>query len=316
MNARIIKAILCKKHASFVASIKDESVRKMVEQNSIITGGSIVSMLLKEKVNDFDYYFTDFETAEAVTKYYVDEFNLLHKNKADNETEMPHMKIDGDRIRIRIKSAGVVGENTDESQYQYFENRPLEEGEEYVRSTIGRTLEAADTLDGSVLEDEEKEKYRPVFLTDNAITLSDKIQLVIRFHGNTEEIHSNYDFIHCTCHWTSKDHKLVLPPAALESMLTKQLYYSGSKYPVCSFIRCRKFLKRGWYINAGQMLKICMQISELNLTNLKTLEDQLTGVDTAYFIQIIDFLKKKQSEDENFHVEMPYLVSIIDKMFQ
>ena len=316
MNARIIKAILSKKHKDFVSSIKDEAVRKMVDQNSIITGGSIVSMLLKEKVNDFDYYFTDFETVKAVTKYYVNEFNRLHTHKVTGKSARPYMEIEEDRIRIKIQSAGIIGENTDESQYQYFENRPIEEGEEYVRTSIDDVLETADALDGEVLDDEEKEKYRPVFLTDNAITLSNKIQIVIRFHGNAEEIHSNYDFIHCTCYWTSKDKKLILPPAALESMLTRQLYYSGSKYPVCSFIRCRKFIKKGWHINAGQMLKICMQISELDLTDIKVLEDQLTGVDTAYFIQVLDYLKKKQAEDENFHVEMPYLVSIIDKMFQ
>jgi len=316
MNARIIKSILRKKHKDFIASIKDEKIRELVDKNSIVTGGSIVSMLLKEKVNDFDYYFTNFETVKAVTKYYIDEFNRLHKDKSNTKTTKPYMEVENDRIKIKIQSAGIIGENTDESQYQYFETRPIEEGEEYVRNSIESVLETADALDGEKLEDEKKEKYRPVFLTDNAITLSNKIQIIIRFYGDVEEIHSNYDFIHCTCYWTAKDNKLVLPPAALESMLTKQLYYSGSKYPVCSFIRCRKFLKKGWHINAGQMLKICMQISQLDLTNIKVLEDQLTGVDTAYFIEVLDYLKQKQAKDENFHVEMPYLISIIDRMFQ
>ena len=316
MNTRIIKSILAKKHENFVASIKDEAVRKMVEQNSIITGGSIVSMLLKEKVNDFDYYFTNLETVEAVAAYYVDEFNRLHGDNSNDKTAKPQIYVEDDRVKIRIQSGGIVGENTDESQYQYFETRPIEEGEKYVRQTIANTLNEADALDGETLEDDKKEKYRPVFLTDNAITLSDKIQLIIRFYGDAKEIHSNYDFVHCTCYWTSKEKKLVLPPAALESMITKQLYYSGSKYPVCSFIRCRKFLKKGWHINAGQMLKICLQISELDLMDLEVLEDQLTGVDTAYFVQVLDYLKDRQAKDEDFHLKMPYLISIIDRMFQ
>lgn len=317
MNARIIKAILRKKHKEFVASIKDPIVRDLVDKNSIVTGGSIVSMLLKEKISDFDYYFTDFATVKAVARYYVEEFNRLHGKEANENTQVPFVDTDTTpgRVRIKIVSAGIIGENTNESQYQYFEQRPIEEGEKYVEETISNVLDRADSLDGERLEDDKKEKYRPVFLTDNAITLSDKIQIIIRFYGDAQEIHSNYDFIHCTCYWTSQDGKLVLPPAALESMLTKQLHYSGSKYPVCSFIRCRKFLKRGWHINAGQMLKICMQISELDLANIETLEDQLTGVDTAYFIEVINKLKEKQAKDENFHVEMPYLVSIIDRMF-
>ncbi|HXJ41375.1 MAG TPA: hypothetical protein VNH18_18985, partial [Bryobacteraceae bacterium] len=57
--------------------------------------------------------------------------------------------------------------------------------------------------------------------------------------------------------------------------------------------RLRKFIKRGWSINAGQILKIAFQVSELDLNNLEVLEDQLTGVDVAYFVQLITKLKEK-----------------------
>jgi hypothetical protein len=36
---------------------EDEQVRKLALENTIVTGGSIASMLLNEKVNDFDIYF-------------------------------------------------------------------------------------------------------------------------------------------------------------------------------------------------------------------------------------------------------------------
>jgi len=62
MKAKTTKAVLTKKHKDFIATIQDEEVRKLVDKNSIITGGSIVSMLLGEEVNDFDYYFTDKNT--------------------------------------------------------------------------------------------------------------------------------------------------------------------------------------------------------------------------------------------------------------
>ena len=83
-----------------------------------------------------------------------------------------------------------------------------------------------------------------------------------------------------------------------------------------SFIRARKFIKRGWHINAGSMLKTCLQISQLDLLNINVLEEQLTGVDTAYFVQIIDDLRKKQEKDPEFTVSMPYLTTLIDRMFQ
>ena len=80
---------------------------------------------------------------------------------------------------------------------------------------------------------------------------------------------------------------------------------------MCSVVRLRKFISRGWRINAGQILKMSMQISALDLTNLDTLEDQLTGVDTAYFLQVIDRLREKDPEKVN----TAYLVEILDRMF-
>lgn len=327
MNRRIIKAILKKKHKELCESIKDENVRKLIEQNTIITGGSIVSMLMKEKINDFDYYFTNKETVLAVTKYYVMEFNRLHQNSSESKMiEAPYVYLekddqrtedetDFDRVRIYIKSAGVISENTDESQYQYFQGRPIEEGEDWIDQVFEQNLIEADDLDGEKIDEIEKQKYRPVFLTDNAITLSNKIQIIIRFYGSPEEIHNNYDFVHCTNYWVSKTGELVLRQEALESIINKELKYVGSKYPVCSVVRMRKFIKRGWHVNAGQMVKMCFQISQLDLSDLDVLEDQLTGVDTAYFVQIIDDLRQKQLDNPDFHVEMPYLITIIDRLF-
>jgi hypothetical protein len=97
----------------------------------------------------------------------------------------------------------------------------------------------------------------------------------------------------------------------MESILAKELRYVGSKYPICSVVRLRKFIARGWRINAGQILKMAMQISELDLTDISVLEDQLTGVDTAYFLQLIEKLKEKDPEKVN----AAYLVEIIDRMF-
>ena len=37
------------------------------------------------------------------------------------------------------------------------------------------------------------------------LTLSGAVQLIIRFYGPPEEIHANYDFIHCTCCWQSSN---------------------------------------------------------------------------------------------------------------
>ncbi|MCK5343646.1 MAG: hypothetical protein KAR20_09590 [Candidatus Heimdallarchaeota archaeon] len=311
MNKKTINKILIRKHEKFIESIEDPAVKKLVENNSIITGGAIASMLLNEKVNDYDYYFTNRETVIAVANYYVLEFI-----KANPDCKVkPEISISDNRIKIIVQSSGMATESGD-SAYQYFESRPQDEGTEFIENATS-VIADADEIDAEKLEEigDEKKPYRAIFMTSNAITLSDKVQLIIRFFGDAEEIHKNYDFVHCTNYWTSKDQKVILRPEALESLLSKHLSYVGSKYPVCSIIRTRKFIKRGWHINAGQYIKMLFQVSQLDMTNIDTLEDQLTGVDNAYFYEIIDWFKNKMKEDETFKIDGTYLATIIDKIF-
>lgn len=298
MKAKTIKSVLKKKHSDFVKSIKDEEVRGLVEKNSIITGGSIVSMLLNEQVNDFDYYFTNKETALKVAEYYVNEFN----RDKDYDARVVSDDSTG-RIKIIVQSEGIAGDPQD---YE-------------TDDDAGETIESVtlfDDKDSTVDELKEKEgSYRPVFLSTNAISLTGRVQLVIRFYGDADEIHSNYDFVHATCYWRSENSHLSLPREALEAILTKELIYTGSKYPLCSIFRTKKFIKRGWHINAGQYLKMALQLNEMDLLDLNTLEEQLTGVDSAYFSQVIEYMKKRTKEDENFKIDNSYLFEVINRIF-
>lgn len=271
MQRKTIEKVLKAKFDKWLGSIKDSELKRLVKTNTIITGGCIASMLLQEKINDFDLYFTNKETALKIATYYANQFNKL------NDTAVEAIIQDDGQIKIMIQSEGIIQENKETRN--------------------------------------EKLKYRPVFLSSNAITLSGKVQLIIRFYGNADEIHANYDFVHCTNYWTSSDNKLVLRAEALEALLTRVLQYQGSKYPLCSVIRTRKFIKRGWRINAGQYLKMCFQLSQLDLTDIKILEDQLMGVDTAYFAALIKGLRKHQEKHPNFVIDACYIATLIDKIF-
>ncbi|MET0081248.1 MAG: hypothetical protein ABW119_22565 [Candidatus Thiodiazotropha lotti] len=158
---------------------------------------------------------------------------------------------------------------------------------------------------------EEKPRYRPVFMSQNAITLSDKIQLVIRFYGEPDQIHSNYDFAHAMCWYDYAANKLHLPAEALETLLSRTLVYRGSLYPIASIFRTKKFIERGWCITAGQLLKIMWQISELDLKDEDILREQLTGVDMAYMHQLLEALKDVDPEKMN----SAYICEIIDRIF-
>lgn len=303
MKAKTIKAVIAKKIADWTESIEDEAVRAIAKKNTIVTGGCIASMLLKEKVNDFDIYFRTKDAAEQVALYYVRKFNTAQG------TALAVLVEEG-RIRITTPSKHR-GATAGEADYIAEDSSAADE-----YKTLSDTAEVEDTYEEQQdaaleVEDTGKEKYRPVFLSTNAITLSGKVQVILRFFGEPEEIHKNYDFVHCTNYWQSWDGKLTLHQAALESLLARELRYVGSKYPICSVFRLRKFIKRNWTINAGQILKMCWQISELDLKDPKVLEDQLTGVDVAFFGELMYKLKEKDPEKVN----AAYLVEIIDRMF-
>ena len=106
-----------------------------------------------------------------------------------------------------------------------------------------------------------------------------------------------------------------MKPEALEALLAKELKYVGSKYPLCSVIRTRKFIKRGWFISAGQYLKICFQLSKLQLDKIDVLEDQLVGVDSAYFVHLIEVIRKDLEEGIIKDIDETYVAKLVDKIF-
>lgn len=273
-----IKMQLDKVLESWLESIDDEATRLAVKRDTIVTGGSIASMLLGEPVNDYDIYFRTYETTLLVAKYYVAKFNTLKPDylPAVNEENRDNAKGETEkRIVIFVESSGVAKENTD------------------------------------ALKDDKKTPFRPVFLSENAITLSDKVQLVTRFYGEPDQIHDNYDFIHATCYYDFGNDDLVFPADAMEALLSRTLVYRGSLYPVASIFRAKKFIERGWRITAGQLLKIMWQISELDLSDFNVLREQLTGVDQTYMWLLVKALKDVEPDKIN----SDYVTTIIDKIF-
>lgn len=305
MKAKTINALLCKKFDAYLESITNSEVKALVKDNTIITGGCIVSMLLNENVNDFDLYFRNEATALAVAKYYADVFKAEH-----TQWDVQAVSKDG-RVTISVNQSrnhSVAGEAPEE---------PTEPGldESMEAFEDADNLEAAKLEGGKTPEDKKPDgkRYHPLFLSSNAITLSTKVQLIIRFYGEPEAIHANYDFVHCTSYWTSWERKVTLRAEALEAIITRELRYIGSRYPICSVIRTRKFIARGWTINAGQFVKMAYQIAQLDLENIEVLKDQLVGVDSAYFNALIQKLKKQH--DDTGSITADYVLTLIDKIF-
>lgn len=315
LKAKTIKSIIRRKLDAWIETITDDDLRAACKREAVVTGGSIASMLLGETVNDFDVYFRTKETVRRVADYYVKDF--LDRKKVQGGipvscfVEELKDSAGKDRVRIVVKSARVAN-GDQEADYQYFEGRPDHEAGEYVGEAFDPLSDVKDIADEAKEEmTQDAPQYSAAFLSSNAISLRGKVQLILRFHGSPDEIHESYDFVHCMNYYESGTSSLTLRPEALEALLSRTLVYKGSQYPLCSVIRSRKFIERGWRINAGQYLKMAMQISNLDMTNHEIMEEQLTGVDVAYFAEVISKIKDKDPE----RVDTAYLTEIIDRMF-
>ncbi len=320
MKRRTIQSVINKKIKEWTDTISDTQLRKEVKDNIIVTGGCFISLWDNETPHDFDVYIRSRNVLVRLIQYYLDVFNEANNTKAvlfdsldiiegkliEDDYQPPYLqgvskgmmqRVPYGDLRIFIRSAGAAAENQEALSPENMEK--VQNGEEVPEA--------------------EGSKYRPVFVSANAITLSDKIQLITRFWGEAEEIHENFDFIHCTNYWESWTSKVIFNPGAMESYIAKTLHYQGSKFPLCSIIRLRKFIKRGWQINAGQMLKMMYQVSKFDLNDIGTLENQLTGVDSLYFNSLIHTITKAKEEaaknGEVFEIDAEYIAVLVDKIF-
>lgn len=336
MQPKLIKSILSRKITAWADSVQAEDLKAAdaIRNGAIVMGGAIASMLTNEKVNDYDVYFSNKEDAKTVISYYIRKFQALQKAKHKNtekDIDTPiYLKENSDPVGFStiIKSSGVFDANQ-EKAYRYFETEEESKVIEYFgnvdensaaltafKDDINNPKTGEQILDEVIKESNEaKGSFRPVFITENAITLSDEIQIVTRFYGTPEEIIEYYDYEHCKMWYDFKKSYLHLTVDAMEALMNKRLVYSGSKFPICSLFRIKKFLNRGFTINAGQILKMAMQINELNLNDIRVLKDQLIGVDHAYFVELLGELKKHQDDIKQDNVDRTYLVQLIDKYF-
>lgn len=332
-KSKTIKRVLKHKLDEWIETIDNEAVRDAVRNDVFVTGGSIASMLIGETINDFDVYFKTKETTLAVARYYVHKFIELNPNTdVKPEVRLEVIKNlkgeEEERVVVWVQSAGAAGEepqssgaSTDEAEaskervgYSYFEITDNADGDladQYVEQMLSGVKSEAEKKKG---------EYRPVFMSQNAITLSDKLQIVIRFFGQPEDIYKNYDFVHVMQHYDYKSDQLHLNQKALEALLSRTLIYTGSLYPICSVFRAKKFIERGWKVSAGQLLKMCYQLKDIDWSNMKMVREQLTGVDAAYFHQLIRLMEVKQGEQilsgGCMEIDDAYLVKLIDHIFE
>lgn len=278
MKKKTIDRVCRKKLNEWLETLPKELALK-VKPNVILTGGSIASMLLGEDVNDYDVYIADRSVCAELARHYA-----------------------GDRWRVFVLGDDIKPD-VEEGEDDFL---PIDIANDQIYNFISSSGYMKFDL-------KENEKYQVAYVTSNAITLTDSIQIVTRFTGVPEEIHKNYDFVHATNYFTF-DSGVVTNLPALESLLSRELVYMGSRYPLCSIIRTRKFIKRRWSINAAQYLKMALQLNDLNLKNPVVLKEQLIGVDSAYFTWFLHAYERELAGGEN-NMNTQYLCALVDRIF-
>lgn len=303
MKHKTIRTICHKKIKAWIDSVDDPIVKKAIEENAFITGGAIASMFLREEVNDFDIYFRTKESLKIVVEHYAKvSFNGVSWAAPGRDCNGEITLIDGADWQgdFDLHSEGIFARQVS--------NIEADRIKLFIYEGIKR-LEGKTDAKGNPIP------FHPVYFSPNAITLSDDLQIVVRFWGEPSEIHKNYDFVHATNVYDYRSRTLITNEQALISLLTKELKYIGSLYPVTSVIRAKKFVTRHWTIGAGEYLKIIYQCGELDLNDIDVLEEQLVGVDVAYFAKLIDALRRNKESDDNFQVSQGFLFELIDNIF-
>jgi hypothetical protein len=270
----------------------DKELSNDVKKNLLVSGGSIVSLLTSQKVNDYDVYIKDKHVLERIARFYCDKTGV---------EVWPGWEKDRIEKQISEDKGLTIEEIRNSSARQAVAIRNLKDTQVKLYYSDGA---------GKAFDTNDSEPYSVAYISPNAISLTNELQIVTRFFGDSTEIHQTFDFIHATMYFTF-DEGLVTNKAALESVLTKRLVYQGSLYPITSIIRMKKFVSRGWTISAGDILKMAMQASDLDMRNPDVVEEQLIGVDIAYFSALIEAMRTLDTTKLTYQ----YISELIDRIF-
>jgi hypothetical protein len=147
----------------------------------------------------------------------------------------------------------------------------------------------------AVLRKGKKKEVFPLYITENAVTYSNGVQIVLKFSGEPEEVVRKFDFAHTKGYW-SPETGVRTSAEMLSATLSRNLIYTGSTHPISSLFRTRKFIKRGWRLSAGNSLKIAIDIWRLDLRSPAVLKEQLYGIDILYLLPIVKYVESIEGQ--------------------
>jgi hypothetical protein len=128
----------------------------------------------------------------------------------------------------------------------YFRSAEILDGLKNYLTTTGRDKVA-----------EVESKYREVetddgkLITENAITLNNHIQIILKHTGEPEAVRRTFDFVHCMPYYDSKDGMLHISKVQHEAIMTKILRVNTSN--AVTKHRIEKFQQRKYTYHGPQI---------------------------------------------------------------
>jgi len=132
------------------------------------------------------------------------------------------------------------------------------------------------------------DRFKINLITENSVNLSDKIQLVTKFTGEPEKIVKSFDWKHIKSYYIYPD-KIIFSDDVYRLICEKELIYTGSKFPLSTLLRVRKYIKKGWTISTASMTHVVMDIVKTFLDKDKPIARKREAWHEDYVDEWVEF---------------------------
>jgi len=161
----------------------------------------------------------------------------------------------------------------------------------------------------------EENKFKLLFKSDNALSYKRdnvNIQLIKKIYGKPEDIINQFDYTICMGAYDFSSRKFIFNEHFLQHNAQRQLIFNiNAKYPICSLYRMLKYIKRGYIISGGEIIKLSLCVNNLKMETFADLKEQLEGIDTMFLKDLTDRLLSYEYANKKY--DFLESITIIDK---
>lgn len=158
-----------------------------------------------------------------------------------------------------------------------------------------------------------------IFSTNNAETLKwegVKWQLIKCANGTINEIFNSFDFSICMGAYDLKNDCFIIHKNFMAHNAQRRLvFHEGTKYPICSLIRTRKYMFRGYFLTGIEYIKMALCINKIRIETWADLKFHLQGIDTLFLEPLTTALEKEGDTIYDYDKFLVLMDEVLNKYF-